>query len=545
MDKTFLQLITEINSKINGIVWGVPVLVLIIATGIYYTFRLGFFQIRHIGLVHRNTLGGLFSKEEKGKTSSKALSQFQALSTALAATVGTGNIVGVTTAVVVGGPGAVFWMWISAFFGMMTKFAEITLGLYYREKNDDGTYRGGTMYSLEKGLGQSRHFGFLAKPLGVLFALFCMFASFGIGNMSQVNSISDSLNSSFGVPLIVSGAVLALISGLVIIGGIKRIGQVCERLVPFMSLFYIACTLIIIISNAKALPYAFAGIFSNAFRLRAVGGAAVGMLLKNACTMGFKRGVFSNEAGLGSSVMAHVNSDTAEPVKQGMWGIFEVFVDTIIICTLTALVILTTTLPGSMIMTREEMEAAAVSTRQTAILLPADQAAEGPVYLINNEPVDMGEGAMPSFSNVYEYYRGKDGELVMEQSNGASLMNVCFENALGTWAGRLLSVAIVLFAFSTVIGWSCYGISSVEYLFSSKWVLTVYRVLYVAATLIGATMKLGLVWDISDTLNGLMSIPNLLGLLLMAPTVVALTDNYIRRTLHRETIAPMISFLEK
>jgi len=544
MLSSFIDSVTRINSAINSVVWGIPVLVLIIATGIYFTIRLRFFQLSHIGLVTRSTIGGLFSSH-KGSVGKNVLSQFQALSTALAATVGTGNIVGVTTAVVVGGPGAVFWMWISAFFGMMTKFSEITLGLFYRTRETDGSFRGGTMYSLKNGLSRSRYFSFLAAPLGTLFAVFCMLASFGIGNMSQVNSISDSLSSSFGIPLFVTGLSLALIAGLVILGGIRRIGQVCERLVPFMSLFYIVCTLVIVVINAKNIPYALSGIFSNAFRWRALGGAAAGVLLKNACTMGFKRGVFSNEAGLGSSVMAHAASDTDEPVKQGMWGIFEVFADTIIICTLTALVILTTSLPADMKMTYDDMLSSATSSRQACVYVrSAEEKDETAVNLINNDPVPVSDSSMPSFSNVYEYYLDSDGQLVVEQSNGASLMNICFETALGRWSGKLLSVAIVLFAFSTVIGWSCYGLSSVDYLFGTKTASVIYRTLYVLAMVVGATMKLDLVWDISDTLNGLMSIPNLIGLLIMSPTVVKLTDNYLRRTVRHESLAPLRSFTD-
>lgn len=541
---SFIDTVTNVNKAINNVVWGVPVLILIIATGIFFTVRLGFFQLRHAGLVNRSTIGEMFSGKSSGKKDGRALSPFQALSTALAATVGTGNIVGVTTAVVVGGPGAVFWMWISAFFGMMTKFSEITLGLFYRKKNEDGTYKGGTMYSLEYGLKENRTFGFLAKPLGFLFAVFCMIASFGIGNMSQVNSISGSMNSSFGVAPLITGIVLAVVSALVILGGIKRIGQVCEKLVPFMSLLYIVCTLTILVKNAGALPHAFSGIFANAFRWRAVGGAAAGVLIKNACTMGFKRGVFSNEAGLGSSVMAHTNSETKEPVKQAMWGIFEVFMDTIVICTLTALVILSTVLKDGSVLTIDEMKAAATTTPVTAYCTQTASDKQAALYIINNDPVDVDGSELPSFGNMYSYYLDKDGNFVMEQVNGAALMNICFENALGPWAGKLLSIAIILFAFSTVIGWSCYGLSATEYLFKNKAASLIYRILYVAATVVGATMKLDLVWDISDTLNGLMSIPNLIGLLIMAPTVVKLTDNYLRRTVKKEEVAPLLSYFD-
>lgn len=542
---SFMDTFNKINGAVNSVVWGPPILLLIIATGIYLTVRLGFFQVVHAKLVTKNTVGEMF--EKKPETQSKnALSPFQALSTALAATVGTGNIVGVTTAVVSGGPGAVFWMWLSAFFGMMTKFSEIVLGMYYRKRNSDGEYSGGTMYFLEEGLKNKKGRGFLAKPLAVIFAFFCMFASFGIGNMSQVNSISESMLSGFNVPLIISGVAIAVITALVILGGLKRIGSFCEKLVPFMSIFYVGCSLVIIVMNYKMLPHAFAGIFQNAFRFEAVAGAAVGLLFKNAVTWGLKRGIFSNEAGLGSSVLAHASSAEKEPVKQAMWGIFEVFADTIIICTMTALIILTTSfnvnkanIPA---MSLEEMKAAASVSEQVAIL--KDSSTGEDIELVENSPFEVsledGEN-LTSFSRVMKYGKDSDGNFKIEQLNGAALMTIAFQNTLGEWSAKILSVAIMLFALSTVIGWSVYGLTATNYLFKNKVVSLIYKLLFIAAIVVGSVTKLDVVWDLSDTLNGLMAVPNLIGVLLLSPTVLKITRNYVDRKIKGKNESAMLS----
>ena len=340
MDR-IVEIITSVNSAVNGVVWGIPMLILIISTGIYMTVRTGFFQITKIKHWANETFLAIFKKRSVTKTNEKkAISQFQALSTALAATIGTGNIAGVATAIAVGGPGAVFWMWLSAFFGMMTNYSENVLGIFYRKKNDHGEWSGGAMYYINEGLKDRKGFKHIAKPLAVLFSIFCVLASFGIGNMTQVNSISSAMKSNFNIPTVVTGIVLAVIAALVIVGGIKRIASVTEKLVPFMALFYIIGCLIIFFSNFHQIPYVFSSIFSNAFNFGAIAGGIGGYIIKRAVTMGFKRGVFSNEAGLGSSVMVHSASDVKEPVVQGMWGIFEVFFDTIIVCTLTSFVIL-------------------------------------------------------------------------------------------------------------------------------------------------------------------------------------------------------------
>lgn len=484
----FVKVLTDINDKINGVVWGVPMLVLIIATGIYMTVRTGFFQVIHAKYVSNETFLAIFKKKSVTKTKDKkAISQFQALSTALAATVGTGNIAGVATAIAVGGPGAVFWMWLSAFFGMMTNYSENVLGIFFRKKNSNGEWCGGAMYYLENGFKGA--FKKLGKVLAVIFAIFCVLASFGIGNMTQVNNIANTLKDAFvplGLPQIdlrITGAVIALLIALIIIGGIKRIGKVTEKVVPFMAVLYIIGTLFIVCVNIKQIPAVFGAIFRGAFGFDAVSGAFVGTLLKDAVTMGLKRGVFSNEAGLGSSVMVHSASDVKEPVVQGMWGIFEVFFDTIIICTLTAFTIL------------------------------------------SSGAVDLSTGAV-----------------IKEGLEGASLVTYAFQNTIHNFAGVFVAIATLFFAFSTMLGWSFYGTKSMEYLLGTK-ATYVYKFIFVIFVYIGATMNLSLAWGIADTLNGLMAIPNLIGVLALSGIVFKITKNYVKRKIKKtdEDIEPMLS----
>lgn len=463
MENLFVT-IAAINDKINSIVWGIPMLVLIISTGIYMTVRTNFFQVTKAKYVNQETFFAIFTKKSVTKTDDKkSISQFQALSTALAATIGTGNIAGVASAITIGGPGAVFWMWVSAFFGMMTNYSENVLGIFYRRKNDRNEWSGGAMYYIEQGLKEKAGFRHAAKPLAVTFSIFCVLASFGIGNMTQVNSIAGALNGSFGIKPIVTGIAIAVISSLVIVGGIKRIGQVTEKIVPFMALAYILGTIFILINNFNQIPEVLASIFKGAFGFDAVAGGISGTLIKQAVTMGFKRGVFSNEAGLGSSVMVHSSSDVKEPVIQGMWGIFEVFFDTIIVCTLTAFTVLST---GAL---------------ETGLA-------------------------------------------------GVPLVSAAFTHGFGDFAGKFVSLAILLFAFSTVLGWSFYGAKATEYLFGTKYTI-VYKVLFIIFIVVGSTMSLDLAWNISDTLNGLMAIPNLIGVLLLSGTVVNITKDYVNRNI--------------
>ena len=481
-----IETIAKINDAINGVVWGIPMLILIIGTGIYLTFGMKFFQITRIKHWMNETFLAIFKKKDvtaHTQKHEKSISQFQALSTALAATIGVGNIAGVAGAIITGGPGAVFWMWISALFGMMTNYSENVLGIFYRRKNVHGEWSGGAMYYLQDGLKKKKVIGVLAKPLAILFALFCVLASFGIGNMTQVHEIASSLSDAFQIPPIATGICIALIAALVILGGIKAIGNVTEKIVPFMACIYILGTLVILIMNISHVPAVFVAIFKGAFGLRAVAGATIGTLIKQAVTMGFKRGVFSNEAGLGSSVMVHSASNVKEPIVQGMWGIFEVFFDTLIVCTLTAFTILSSGL------------------------------------------VDLQTGE------------------ILTASTGASLVSEALSTGLGSLAGGFVAIAICLFAFSTVLGWSFYGSKSCEYLFGTK-ATYVYKIIFILCIVFGATMSFDLAWAIADTLNALMAIPNLIGVLALSGTVFAITKNYTERKITKTNTAaePMLSF---
>lgn len=503
--KFMLDFIANVNGAINNVVWGIPMLVLIIGTGIYLTVRTKFFQLTRAGHVSANTIGGVFKKGHSVKNSSEkaSISQFQALCTALAATIGVGNIAGVAAAIAAGGPGTIFWMWLSAFFGMMTNYSENVLGIYYRRKNSHGEWCGGAMYYLRDGLGSKNGCSVIGKVLAVLFSLFCVLASFGIGNMSQVNTISSNITSVFKIEALnrtlmfgstkinlyalIVGIVLMILAGLVVVGGIKRIAQVTEKVVPFMACAYILGTLVIFVVNIGKVGEVFASIFSFAFGFRALGGAAIGLAVKNAVTWGFKRGVFSNEAGLGSSVMVHSASNVVEPVKQGMWGIFEVFADTIVVCTLTAFSILST---GLIDLHTGEMLSA---NEQTALVSEAF-------------------GTVFNFGNI----------------------NV---------GGIFIAIAVLLFAFSTVLGWSYYGTKAWEFLFGTKATI-IYKVVFVVFIVFGATMNLDLAWDISDTFNGLMALPNLIGVLVLSGTVIKITNNYVARIFKGSKEKPMISAFE-
>lgn len=478
-----VEMITNVNSAINGFVWGIPMLVLLVGTGILMTVLTKFFQLSHIGHWFKNTIGGIFSDKHVTKHTDKddqSISQFQSLCTALAATIGTGNIVGVASALIAGGPGAIFWMWIVAFFGMMTNYSENVLGIYYRRKNEKDEWCGGAMYYLKDGLGSYKGFKQVGAVLAVLFSIFCLLASFGIGNMSQVNSISANMEAAFSIPPYVTGIVLLIIAALVIVGGLKRIASVTEKLVPFMAIAYILGALVVFFLNISQVGAVFTAIFKGAFGLRAVGGGIVGSGVKMALTWGMKRGVFSNEAGLGSSVMVHSNSNVKEPVRQGMWGIFEVFADTIVVCTLTAFSVLSSGL------------------------------------------IDLETGA------------------VLSESSGSALVGEAFATVFGSFGPAFIAIAILLFAFSTVLGWSHYGSKAWEYLFGTKSTIA-YKIVFVLMIFVGATMNLSLAWDLSDTFNGLMAIPNLIGVLSLSPIVVKITKNYVDRVLKGKDVKPMLS----
>lgn len=481
-----MEVISQINTAINNVVWGIPMLILIIGTGIYLTADMKFFQLTRMKHWMNETFLAIFKKKDVTAHTGRneaSISQFQALSTALAATIGVGNIAGVAGAIITGGAGAVFWMWISAIFGMMTNYSENVLGIFYRRKNAKGEWSGGAMYYLQDGLKTKKIIGVLAKPLAILFSLFCVFASFGIGNMTQVHEIASSLSDTFRIPPLATGIIIMAVASLVIIGGIKAIGNVAEKIVPFMACAYILGTIIVLVLNITSLPAVFAAIFTNAFGLRPIAGATVGIMIKNAMTMGFKRGVFSNEAGLGSSVMVHSASNVKEPIIQGMWGIFEVFFDTIVVCTLTAFTILSSGL------------------------------------------VDLQTGE------------------VLTAATGASLVSEALTEALGSLAGGFVAIAISLFAFTTVLGWSFYGTKSCEYLFGTRATI-VYKVIFVVCIVFGATMNFELAWSIADTLNALMAIPNLIGVLALSGTVFAITRNYTERKITKTNpgAKPMLSF---
>ncbi len=490
----FLTWLTDFNDSVNGFVWGKGLYLLLI-TGVVMTVITGVFQITKIRHWFSETLGSLFKKDVSGHVKGKSISQFQALCTALAATIGVGNIAGVAAAIVAGGPGAVFWMWIAAFFGMMTNYSENVLGIYYRRKNDKGEWSGGAMYFLQDGLGSYKGCKYIGKILAILFSIFCILASFGIGAMGQVNKIVVNIVSAFDIPSLSSnilyegismyhlivGCIIVVIAALIIVGGLKRIATFAEKIVPIMVVLFVTGSIIIIGVNFASIGAAFSSIFKYAFTVPAALGGVGGIVIKDVITQGCKRGVFSNEAGLGSSVMVHSNSNVVEPVKQGMWGIFEVFADTMIVCTMTALVVLT------------------------------------------SGAIDLNTGA-----------------LLIEGAGDATLVAKAFAGIFGIWGERFIAIAILLFAFTTVLGWDHYGTKAWEYLFGTKSIL-LYKIFHLVTILFGALLTSSLAWDISDTFNGLMMVPNLIAVLALSGLVVKITKNYIDRHFKNKDIKPMIN----
>ncbi|MGN0993548.1 MAG: alanine/glycine:cation symporter family protein [Butyricicoccus sp.] len=456
-----LDVITSINSKINGFVWGPIMLALLVGTGVYLTFRTGWIQVRWFGYILKNTVGTLFRKSEKDH--GKNLTPFQAVTTALAGTVGTGNIAGVTGAIFVGGPGAVFWMWVSAFFGMCTKYSEIALAMKYRSTDENGVHKGGPMYYIEKGLGKNW------KWLAVIFAILGGLASFGIGNIAQSSEIAGAMNGLFGISPLITGIILAVLVAVVLIGGVKRIGQVTSYLVPFMAIFYIAAGIIVIIMRVGQIPAAFAAIFSSAFSFEAVGGGVFGYAIMVAMKQGFARGVFSNEAGLGSAPIAHAASSTEEPAEQAIWGVFEVFFDTIVICTITAMAVLLSGMP-------------------------------------------LGADALSAYA-----------------SKGAAAV-AAFNSILpGTLGGTIIQISLLFFALSTILSWSYYGERCWGYITGNNKAFDLaYKVIFILFCIVGATGSGTLMWDIADTLNGMMAIPNLIALLGLSGVVAKITRDYFK-----------------
>lgn len=461
----FFDTIAAINKVVNDFVWGVPAMVCIIGVGLLLSVRTGFLQIRKFPFALKTTIGRMFHKKE---ASDGAMTPFQAVCTALAGTVGTGNIAGVAGAIAIGGPGAVFWMWCSALLGMCTKYAEVTLAVHYRERSATGEWIGGPMYYIKNGLGKRWQW------LAILYALFGTLTVFGTGNATQVNTITTAINTAFMQFHLISesflptlnliiGIFCAMLVAMVLLGGIKRIGSVSEKLVPFMALFYVVLGIGVVLLNLERLPGVLQSIFEGAFNPAAFTGGIIGSLFVS-MQKGVSRGIFSNEAGLGTGSIAHACADTQKPVTQGMFGIFEVFADTIIICTLTALVI-----------------------------------------LCSGTPVTYGVPA------------------------GAELTISGFTTTYGSWSSIFTAVALCCFAFSTIIGWGLYGSRFVQFLFRSNKVVRPFLVIYSFVSILGATLDLGLLWDIADTFNGLMSIPNLIALLLLSGTVAQLTKEYFEK----------------
>ncbi|MBR7136611.1 MAG: sodium:alanine symporter family protein [Clostridia bacterium] len=461
-----VETITTVNKAINDIVWGAPAMVLILGVGLWLSIGTGFVQFRKFGYAMRNTIGKAFVKVD---VKDGAVSPFTAMCTALAATVGTGNIAGVSGAIAIGGPGAVFWMWLSALLGMATKFSEVTLSIKYRERNAKGEWVGGPMYYIKNGLGPK------FKWLGVIFAVFGALAAFGIGNIAQVNTIASTVSGAIknfvpdlnvSTSSLIIGIVLCVLTASVLLGGVKRIGDVCTLLVPVMAIIYIVSSLIVVVCNIDQVPSVFRAIFVGAFSPEAAAGGLAGVGISTAIKKGVGRGIFSNEAGLGSAPIAHAAADVDHPVKQGLYGIFEVFADTIIICTLTAMVVL------------------------------------------------LGNGI-----EGIEY--GKDIGAQLAINGMSSVFG-------GSASAVVVAIGLSLFAFSTVLSWGLYGTRCVEFLFGDK-SARVFQILFSAMAIASATVDLQLAWDISDTLNGLMAIPNLIGVALLSPVVFKLVREYFSR----------------
>lgn len=456
-----LEKLAAVNLAVNGFIWGVPAMICIIGVGLYLSVATGFIQVRRFAEAMKNTVGKIF---DRSQTRDGAMSPFQAVCTALAGTVGTGNIAGVAGAVAIGGPGAVFWMWCSAFLGMCTKFAEVTLAVHFRETNEAGEHVGGPMYYIKNGLSEKWRF------LAVLYAAFGVLTVFGTGNATQVNTIVTSVDSALmnygllskaGVPQVnlVLGIVIAAMVAMVLLGGVRRIGQVTEKLVPFMAALYVILALGVIVLNIGRVPGVFASIIAGAFSPRGFTGGVVGSMFIS-LKKGVSRGIFSNEAGLGTGSIAHACADTDEPVSQGMFGIFEVFMDTIVICTLTAMVILCSGV--------------------------------GIVY---------GEAA------------------------GAELTISGFTSTYGSWVSIFTAVSMCCFAFSTIIGWGLYGSRCIEFILGSRSVRP-FLVIYSFVSIVGATIELGLLWDVADTFNGFMAIPNLIALFMLSGTLLEIIRSH-------------------
>ena len=461
----FVSTIESVNGALNSFAWGPLMLLLLVGTGIYLTIKVNWLQVTHFGRILKNTVGTLFKKQDS-KDHGANISPFQAVTTALAGTVGTGNISGVTGAIFTGGAGAVFWMWVAAFFGMITKYAEILLAMKYRIKDENGVYHGGPMYYIENGIGKNW------KWLAVIFCLLGGFASFGIGNIAQSSEISGALTDLFKLPPLASGILIAVVVALVTLGGIKRIGKVTSLLVPFMSVFYIVAGIILILMRITHIPAVFGQIFAGAFSFKSVGGGLFGYTIMMAMKQGFARGVFSNEAGLGSAPIAHAASSTEEPCEQAIWGVFEVFIDTIVICSITAF----------------------------AVLLSGILDAEGGLSAYASK----GAAAAAAFNTILP----------------------------GTLGGKIIELSLLFFALSTILSWAYYGENCWGYLTkNNKTFILAYKIIFALVCIVGAMGSGTLMWDIADTLNGLMAIPNLIALLMLSGVVAKVTKDYFSKNM--------------
>lgn len=467
----FLSLVAKIIAPVNSFAWGPVMLALLVGTGIYLTIRMNWIQVTKFPYIFRHTLGGVFTG--RGRDHGANISPFQAVSAALAGTVGTGNIAGVTGALFTGGPGALFWMWVSAFFGMCTKYSEIALAIKFREQDADGAYHGGPMYYIKNGLGKKWMW------LAVIFCVFGGLASFGIGNIAQSTEMTSALRELFGLGDWTAGCCIAFAAATVIIGGIKRVGRVASFLVPFMALFYIVCGIAVIVMRYDAIPGAFSRIIDSAFSLRSAGGGIFGYAIMQAMRAGFARGVFSNEAGLGSAPIVHAASSTKEPAAQAIWGVFEVFFDTGVICTITGL----------------------------AVILSGVLDAPGGVSAFGSNSA----AAVSAFNIIFDL----DGA----QTGGG-----------GTLGGKIIFISIVFFSFTTLISWSYYGETCWAFLTrNNKKIIFVYKILFIATCFVGAKGSGKLMWDIADTFNGLMAIPNLIALIPLAGVVAKITKDYFAK----------------
>ncbi|MCR5475951.1 MAG: alanine:cation symporter family protein [Lachnospiraceae bacterium] len=490
-----METVIRINDAVNSFAWGTFGLILLLGSGLICTVITGFFQITHIKHWWTRTFG-IIRGEGRIINDAGALSQFRSFCMALSSTIGTGNIAGVSAAICIGGPGAVLWMWVAAFLGMMVKYSENVLGIYYRRRNSEGAWSGGPMYYIRDGLGSIKNCKGPGRVLAILFCAFTILASFGIGNMAQINKITINFQSTFlsgiGNETFLGaskanwmiGLVLMIVTAFIVFGGFRRLAAVSEKIIPFMCIAYIIGCLVMILLHISTLPQVFYSIFRFALGPDAVKGGVAGSALQlalNTIKNGCKRGVFSNEAGLGSSVMAHSNSCVREPVRQGMWGIAEVFLDTMIICTMTAIVVL------------------------------------------GSGAIDLNTG------------------LVREEVNDATLVAQSFGATLGRPGEWFVVLIMVLFAFTTVMEWSFYGAKVTEYLFGVLWG-RIYRIAFILLIILGAVMKSNVAWDISDTFNGLMMIPNLIGILFQVPLIIRITRNYLDRRIRGKNIEPILSY---